>query len=99
MKPDFSKDPIEAAQQRPIFFDTPGMDELVHMLVAMAEEVAVLSERLDNAQALLESKGVLSPAELDNYVPDAATRQQRLAQHQARIARLLSVLQPDVAAD
>lgn len=90
---DLNKDAIAAGRERPQFFEQAGVDQLMHMFVAMAEEIAVLSERLDNAEALLEEKGLLEAQALDNYQPEPARARQRLERHQAMVARLLAVLE------
>ena len=92
----FGGDPIDAAQRQPAFFDDPAIDRLMHMYIALAEEVAVVSERLANHEALLSQKGLISEDEFANFEPSSDEKKKRLADHQAFVARLLDIIQQEI---
>jgi hypothetical protein len=55
---------------RPLFLETPALDDLLAIVVALAQEVAVLRERADTAERLLVQKGVLGSDDIETYKPD-----------------------------
>ena len=79
----YDKDPIAAAAQPPHFFDTPGVDELFGMVTALSEQLAVWTERQDTLIRVLEAKGLLAQADLENYDPPPEVIAARQAQHTA----------------
>ncbi len=92
----FGGDPVKAASRQPAFFDDPAIDRLMHMFVALAEEVAVVSERLDTHEHLLSEKGLVSLEEFQSYEPSPSEEQERLANHKSFIARLLNIIQQEI---
>jgi len=55
---------------RPVFLETPALDDLLTIVVALAQEVAVLRERADSAERILVQKGVLGADDIERYQPD-----------------------------
>jgi len=55
---------------RPLFLETPAQDDLLAIVVALAQEVAVMRERADTVERLLVQKGVLGPDDIEKYKPD-----------------------------
>jgi hypothetical protein len=62
----------KAKGKRPQYFDDPATDRILSIVMAVAGEVAVLRERLDTVERLLEAKGSISRADIEAYVPDRA---------------------------
>ncbi len=89
-------DPIAAFERQPAFFDDPAVDRLMHMFLALAEEVAVTSERLDTHEKILAAKGLITADEFATYEPSPEERGQRVANHKAFVARLLDVIQQEI---
>ena len=89
-------DPIEAFGRQPAFFDDPAIDRLMHMFLALAEEVAVTTERLETHEKLLIAKGLISEDDFATYEPSAEEKRARVAQHKAFVARLLDVVQQEI---
>ena len=88
-----------AKGKRPIYFENPETDKLLAMVLALAEEVSVLRDRMDTVERLAEAKGLLSSTEIETYQPNpqaASEREQRRADY---IARILRVVQTDLEAD
>lgn len=82
----------KAKGKRPIYFDNPECDKLLAMTIAVAGEVAVLRERLDTIERLLEAKGTLTTAEIERYHPDekiAAERERWRAEYLERVLRIV----------
>ena len=92
---DFDKPLQQLLTETPCFSDDPAIDRLHGLFLALAEEVAVQSERTDSLEALLIAKGILQPGELDAYQPSDTETQRRLTAHQAFAGRLLSILEED----
>jgi hypothetical protein len=62
---------------RPQFFADPAVDRVLSITLALAGEVAVLRERLDSLERLLEAGEPVSRAALDAYRPDEAAATER----------------------
>jgi predicted nucleic acid-binding Zn-ribbon protein len=86
----------KATGKRPVYFENPETDKLLAMVLALAEEVSVLRDRLDTIERLAQAKGLLSQAEIDAYQPDEAAATEREQQREAYIARILQIVQPEV---
>lgn len=71
-------------------------ERLTKIIFALAEEVAVLSERLLTQQKLLERKGLLEPDEVQNYEVSDAERAERLGLHSELIERVLAALKDEI---
>jgi hypothetical protein len=84
--------------RRPYFFDDPAVERVLAITMAVAQEVAVLHERLDTIERLLERDGSLKRADIDAYHPDAAAAQERAQWNRAYIARVLRIVQQEMEA-
>ena len=87
-----------AKGQRPVYLNDPQQDKLLGIIMALAGEVSVLRERLDTVEKLLETKGILSPAEIETYQPDEKTSEHREQWRTEYISRLLRILEEDIDA-
>jgi len=76
---------------RPLFLETPALDDLLSIVVTLAQEVAVLRERADTAERLLVQKGVVGPEDMEKYQPD---RNADLAREQWRQDYLGRIFRP-----
>lgn len=98
-----SKHPIDPLQlagakskgKRPFFFDDPDTERVLNIVMAVAQEVSVLRERLDTIERLLERKGTLTKADIDAYEPTKAEADSRGLMIQEYLARILRVVQQD----
>lgn len=61
-----------AKGERPIFLGDAVADDLLAMLMAVTQELAVLRERCDTQERLLVQHGVLGADEIDDYAPEGA---------------------------
>ncbi len=87
-----------AKGKRPEFFEDPAIDRLLSLTMAVVGEVAVLRERLDTVERLLEAKGTISRADIEAYVPDRAAGEERGTLTKAYIARVMRGFQQEVEA-
>lgn len=67
----------KAKGDRPQYFSDPATDKVLSITLALAGEVAVLRERLDSLERLLEAGGKVTREKLDHYTPDVAARAER----------------------
>lgn len=96
-------DPVKLAGarakgKRPYFLKDPDVERVFAVTMALAMEHAVTRQRLDAMERLLESKGLLSRSEIDQFVPDPTAEAERTAWMQEYIARVLRILQQEAEA-
>jgi hypothetical protein len=84
--------PQQAKGERPQYFADPAIDKVLSITLALAGEVAVLRERLDAVERLLEAGKPVTRATLDAYVPDAAARAERDAWREQFLDVILRVV-------
>jgi hypothetical protein len=75
--------PLDAAGRRPAFFDEPGVDQLVSMVLELATELWVIRERVYAIEDVATRQG-LDLSAMERWTPDTA-QQAELAQMRARI--------------
>jgi hypothetical protein len=61
--------PLEASGRRPAFFDEPGMDQLLSMVLELAAELWVVRERVFVLETVLTQQGVTAADAVEAYVP------------------------------
>jgi len=83
---------------RPYFLEDPAVERVLNISMAIAADLAVLHERLDTIERLLEAKGQLNRTEIEAYVPDDAAAEERQAWHARFSARILRIVQQEVEA-
>jgi hypothetical protein len=83
---------------RPYFFEDPAVERVLNIAMAVATEVAVVRERMDTIERLLESKGVLFQSEIENFVPTDEQAEERQLWHARFAARIMRIVQQEVDA-
>ena len=83
---------------RPYFFDDPTSDKLLAMVMALAGEVSVLSDRLDTVVRLADERGSLSRADVERYIPSAAVRAERDARREDFLNHILRIVHAELEA-
>ena len=81
---------------RPKYFDDPAIDRLLSIVMALAGEVAVVKERLDTVERLLDAKGTISRADIKAYAPEPSAGHERGLMHREFAARILRGVQQDM---
>lgn len=87
-----------AKGKRPEYFDDPGMDRMMSILMALVAELSVQRQRGDTLERLLEAKGVLSRSEIEGFMPDREAAYERGVATKAYIARVMRGVQQAVEA-
>ena len=82
---------------RTYVLDDPDVERLLDIVLALTGELAVTQERLDTVERLLAAKNLVQAEEIDQFQPDAQVAKERLARHEALLARVLRILHQDVA--
>ena len=80
--------PRPSKGNRPQYFDDPNMDQMHAMIIALATEVSVLTDRFDTLERVLEDKGSVTRADIEAWDPDDATEQERHTKRDQLIRRL-----------
>lgn len=81
--------------KRPFFLKDPDVERVLAITMAVAQELAVMRERLDTVECLLEAKGV-TKADIESFTPTKAQAEQRGAWTQEYLARILRIYQQDI---
>lgn len=81
---------------RPKYLEDPASDRILSIVMALAGEVAVVKERLDTVERLLDAKGSITRADIEAYVPDRAAGHDRGLMHREFAARILRGVQQDM---
>jgi hypothetical protein len=82
----------------PRFFDTPGVDALLQMVMALAAELSAVTEELDTLRALLLESGQIAPAALASYSATGDRLESRAARRDALVRALLAPLESEAKA-
>jgi hypothetical protein len=87
-----------STQPRVSFFDDPGLDRVLGITMAVAQEVSTVLERLDTMERLLVQSGALQAGAVQAFVPDPTVARQRLSMQEAFVTRLLRVVEQELVA-
>jgi hypothetical protein len=88
----------KAKGERPIFFDDPNVDKVIAMVMGLAGEVAVLHDRLDTVERLLEQCGPVKRAAIDAYVPSPEVATERAAWRETFLGEVLRIVEIELEA-
>ena len=88
----------KAKGERPYFFDDPNVDRVVSMVMGLAGEVAVLHDRLDTLERLLEAQGSVKRAAIDSYKPSATVAAERAVWREGYLSEVLRIVEIEVEA-
>ncbi|MDG2242220.1 MAG: hypothetical protein P8L66_01875 [Rhodospirillaceae bacterium] len=80
--------PRPAQGKRPQYFDDPNMDQMHAMIIALATEVSVLTDRFDTIERVLDEKGTVSRSDIENWQPGEKAWEERRDQREQLIRRL-----------
>ena len=82
----------KARGERPVYFEDPAVDKVLSITLALAGETAVLHDRLDTIERLLESGTAVTRTAIDSFLPDAAIRAERDAWRDSFLANVLRIV-------
>lgn len=83
--------------KRPEFYDTPGVDYLMHMVLVLAQELSATRDRLDTIERVSEEKALFSVQDLENYKPDQQALESREENRQKFLSNFYSVMAQEAA--
>jgi hypothetical protein len=84
--------PRKAKGERPYFFADPAVDRVIAMVMGLAGEVAVMRDRLDTVERLLDQHGSLSREAIDGYTPGAEVMAARAAWREEFLGEVLRIV-------
>jgi hypothetical protein len=87
----------DAKGKRPEFYPTPGLDHAMSMIMVLAEELSVLSDRLDSAERVAKAQGIDLAAGIENLELDQEALEAREARRQDFLARLFYLSRKDAS--
>jgi hypothetical protein len=85
----------DAKGKRPQFYETPGLDEAMSMILVLASELCVVRDRMDAIERVSRARGIDLAAEVDALALDEAALAEREARRQDFMSRLYYVLRKE----
>lgn len=79
--------------RRPRFYQTPGVDETMTMVLTLAQELVVLRERLEASERVMARHGIALKEEIETLETDDAQLREREAWRQEFLGRLFQFAQ------
>lgn len=83
--------------KRPQMFETQGLDYVMAMTLALAEEVSALRDRLDLVERVANDKGIVLANEIEGYALDEEALVERETRRQAYLARIFAVYSQELS--
>jgi hypothetical protein len=80
-----------AKGKRPEFYDTPGLDAAMSMIMVLANEMCVLRDRLDSAERVAKGSGLDLAAGIETLELDQDALEAREQRRQDFLKRLFSI--------
>lgn len=87
----------DARGKRPHFYDAPGMDQAMSMIMVLANEIAVLHDRLDSTERVAAAKGLDLAAGIETLALDQTALEAREAWRQDFLERLFYLMRKDAS--
>ena len=85
----------KARGKRPYFMENNEAERVLNIVMALAQETAVIRQRLDTMERLLDQKGTISRADIEAFEPNKAEAAERGAWTQEFISRVLRIVQQE----
>jgi len=86
-----------ARGKRPRFYATPGMDDVMSMIVVLAQELSVLRDRTDAIERVAAAHGIDLAAGIEALVRDQAALDARELRRQQLLERLYYLARKEAA--
>ena len=77
---------------RPRFHADPAIERVLDVALALAQELAVTRQRLDALERLLAARGIVGPADVDAFEPEAEAAADRERWQREYLKRVLQSL-------
>lgn len=78
-----------AKGERPRNFQDPATEKVLGIALSLASEVAVLRERLETIERLIEARGLFPRSAIEGYEPSREERAERAARRMEYLDRVL----------
>lgn len=88
--------PIEAKGKRPQFLNTPGLDNAISIISALAGEVSVLHDEVDTLRKILIKKDLIGEKEHINFQQDTEIKKEREEWRELFLENVFRVIEQDV---
>ncbi|MEN3745815.1 hypothetical protein TPR58_01450 [Sphingomonas sp. HF-S3] len=85
----------DARGKRPGFYDTPGMDQMMSMIMVLASEVSVLADDVDSMQRVAAASGLDLKSGIATLELDQQALEEREARRQALLDRLFYLMRKE----
>jgi hypothetical protein len=85
----------KAKGKRPFFLNDPDTEKVLNIVMTLAQEVAVMRERMDTIERLLERQNTISRADIDAFAPTKDEAAERGLLIQEFLARVLRIIQQE----
>ena len=85
----------KAKGKRPYFFEDRDVERLSAIVTTLVQEVAVMRERLDTVERLLEQQGVVRREDIEKFEPSKIEADERGAWTQEYLTRIFRILQQE----
>jgi class 3 adenylate cyclase len=85
----------KAKGKRPYFLKDPDTEKVLNIVMTLAQEVAVMRERMDTIERLLDRNATISRADIEAFTPTKAEAAERGLLIQEFLARILRILQQE----
>ena len=86
-----------ARGKRPEFYEVPGLDEAMSMILVLANEISVVRDRLDSAERVAKAAGIDLAAGIETLQLDQDALEEREERRQEFLRRLYYVQLKDSA--
>lgn len=87
----------DARGKRPSFYEAPGMDQAMSMIMVLANEISVLHDRLDSTERAAREQGLDLAAGIEALVLDQQALEAREAWRQDFLERLFYLMRKDAS--
>ena len=87
----------ESKGKRPSFYDDPSLDQMMSMLLTLAQEVSVLADELDATHRVLAKHGIDTRTEIASLKFDQGALDERETRRQEMLRRLFYLVRKDAA--
>lgn len=85
----------DAKGKRPDFYEAPGMDQAMSMIMVLANEVSVIRDRLDSAERVAKANGIDLAAGIETIELDQDALEEREARRQSLLTRLFYLMRKE----
>lgn len=85
----------DARGKRPQFYDTPGMDQLMSMVMVLANEMCVLRDRMDTSERVAAQNGLDLAAGIEAFEFDEDALAEREQRRQDFLGRMFYLMRKE----